>query len=173
MSAYEPLEQHLRRQSGGEHPMSFGEIERVLGRRLPPSARNHRPWWSNNENSNVATRAWRRAGWKTARVDMASERVVFVRDGAGQPATVLASSTGPENAAETLTIPFATLPRPVLAELQREARNRNVALAEAAASLLREAVVERKLRLIDELRREAGQGGPDGVDLIREDRDGR
>jgi hypothetical protein len=37
--------------------MSFREIEQVLGFPLPPAARRHRPWWSNNGNNNVMTKA--------------------------------------------------------------------------------------------------------------------
>ncbi len=60
--------------------MAFEEIEAVIKDSLPPSARKHRPWWSNNPSNSVITRSWLAAGYKTARVDMVSERLVFVRD---------------------------------------------------------------------------------------------
>ncbi len=59
--------------------MSFAEIEQVLGAKLPPAAHAHRAWWSNNPSNNVMTRSWLAAGYATERVDMASERLVFVR----------------------------------------------------------------------------------------------
>ena len=33
--------------------LTFAEIERVIGTKLPPSARRHRAWWSNNRDNNV------------------------------------------------------------------------------------------------------------------------
>src|SRR5512142_3497768 len=80
MSKYEPLQRYLAQQPGREAPMTFKEIEVILGFKLPASARAHRPWWSNNVGTHVNAAAWRRAGWRTARVDLASEKVTFVRE---------------------------------------------------------------------------------------------
>lgn len=85
MGKYEPLEQFLVRQSSAEVPMTFTQIEDVLGAQLPPVARKHRAWWSNNPSNNVITRAWLAAGRKTANVDMASETLVFRRIGGDVP----------------------------------------------------------------------------------------
>jgi hypothetical protein len=74
---YAPLETYLSNQSHNQVPMTFAEIERLLGEKLPPSARKHRPWWSNNPSNSVITHAWLRAGYKTAQVDMGGERLVF------------------------------------------------------------------------------------------------
>ena len=79
-SKYTPLEGHLRKSGRHELPMSFAKIEQVIGTKLPPSARKHRPWWSNNPSNSVITRAWLNAGYKTAQVDMDGERLVFVKD---------------------------------------------------------------------------------------------
>ena len=83
MSKYEPLERYLRAQRADEVPMTFGEIERVLGAKLPNSKFN-RAWWSNNPNNNVMTLAWRNAGYLTEKVDIKNDRVVFRRIGAEQ-----------------------------------------------------------------------------------------
>lgn len=77
MSQYEPLRDHLSRQTLSEVAMTFEEIERVIGRDLPSSAFSHRAWWSNNASNNVMTRAWLGAGFRTERVDMAGHRLVF------------------------------------------------------------------------------------------------
>ena len=77
MSKYEKLAVFLQRQSAGEVPMTFGDIERLIGSSLPPSARKHRPWWSNNPSNSVITRAWLDAGYQTERVDMSGEKLVF------------------------------------------------------------------------------------------------
>ncbi len=79
MSKYEPLSTYLRGQYGDQVPMTFAAIERVLGFPLPPSARKHRPWWSNNADNSAMTKIWLNAGFRTERVDLAGERLVFVR----------------------------------------------------------------------------------------------
>jgi len=77
MSKYEPLTQFLAAQRFQEVTMTFSEIERVLGFRLPEKASGIRAWWSNNPSNNVMTKAWLAAGFVTARVDMGSRRLVF------------------------------------------------------------------------------------------------
>ena len=57
--------------------MTFKKIERVVGVKLPPSAYNHRAWWSNNPTNNVMTHAWLKAGYKTESVDMEGHKLVF------------------------------------------------------------------------------------------------
>ena len=77
---YDPLRDYLMGLRGDRWRASFKEIEDLIGSPLPPSARNHRPWWANDEGSlRVQAHAWLRAGWQTADVDMARERVTFER----------------------------------------------------------------------------------------------
>ena len=79
---YAPLYRHLRVRFGREWRATFGEVEQILGFRLPDSARIHRPWWSNQgqRGGHSHALAWEMAGWRTSQVDMAGETVVFVRD---------------------------------------------------------------------------------------------
>ena len=79
MSKYDALGIHLRKQSTDEVPMTFAEIERVTGVRLPHSAREHRAWWSNNPFNSVLTKVWLDAGFRSAQVDMEKKRLVFER----------------------------------------------------------------------------------------------
>lgn len=80
MSKYVPI-QHFLEKTGREHiPMSFEQIEEILGFSLPPSALKHRAWWSNNTSNSVMTESWMKAGYKTTDVDMESRRLVFRRD---------------------------------------------------------------------------------------------
>ncbi len=79
MSRYELLERFLRSRAENEVPITFAEIERILGRPLPASAHEHRAWWSNNPANNVMTKAWLAAGYESERVDIAGERLVFRR----------------------------------------------------------------------------------------------
>lgn len=81
MGKYEPLTKFLSDQPVDEIRMSFNEIERVIGDRLPASARNHRAWWSNNPNNSVMTKAWLDAGFRSEQVDMGGRKVVFRRSG--------------------------------------------------------------------------------------------
>ncbi|WP_424947517.1 DUF7662 domain-containing protein [Candidatus Spongiihabitans sp.] len=78
-SKYDPLQQHLKAQSSAHILMSFAEIEQLLGFDLPPSARKHRPWWSNNPSNSRITEAWLSAGYQSAKVDMAAGCLVFRR----------------------------------------------------------------------------------------------
>lgn len=78
MSKYDPLGTYLRRQRQSEVPMTFREIERITGTKLPASAK-YRAWWSNNDFNNVMTKVWLEAGFKTEQVDLASGRLVFRR----------------------------------------------------------------------------------------------
>jgi hypothetical protein len=79
MGKYEPLSTYLARQSSAELLLTFVDIERVIGAPLPPVARKHRAWWSNNPSNSVITRAWLDAGYRTAQVDMDLGKLVFRR----------------------------------------------------------------------------------------------
>ena len=81
MSKYEPLRTFLAGRGDAEVPMSFHEIETIISAPLPPAAFKHRAWWSNNPSNSVITHAWLEAGYKTERVDMGSQKLVFRRAG--------------------------------------------------------------------------------------------
>lgn len=83
---YDNLQGFLLRQTATEVPMTFIEIEGIIGQTLPSSARKHRPWWSNNPHNNVMTKAWLKAGFQSERVDLGSERLVFRRINKFSPA---------------------------------------------------------------------------------------
>lgn len=79
MAKYEPLKTFLNGRHEGEIPMTFHEIEALIGATLPPAAFKHRAWWSNNRSNSVITHAWLDAGFKTETVDMDSQKLVFRR----------------------------------------------------------------------------------------------
>jgi hypothetical protein len=79
VAKYALLESHLRTQPWDELPMTFSDIERVIGSKLPPAAHRHRAWWSNNPANNVMTKAWLNAGFRSEQVDLDGQRVVFRR----------------------------------------------------------------------------------------------
>ena len=78
MKKYEALGQFLRGQKYEEVPMTFAEIERVTGAKLPKSQR-YPAWWSNNTSNNVMTKIWLDAGFRTERVNIAAKKLVFKR----------------------------------------------------------------------------------------------
>jgi hypothetical protein len=87
MSKYEPLPQFLSSKHGATHRLSFEQIERVLGFKLPNSAYEHEAWWSNNATGHSHSRAWLSAGWRTRDLDLSGRKVTFQRatEEAGAP----------------------------------------------------------------------------------------
>jgi hypothetical protein len=79
MSKYESLGQFLKSQDKQLVPMTFADIEQIIGATLPMSAHKHRPWWSNNAKNSVLTRVWLDAGFKSEQVDMEGQKLVFRR----------------------------------------------------------------------------------------------
>jgi hypothetical protein len=75
---YRPLQDHLARQRGVVR-MSFSELEQLVGE-LPPSARDHRPWWGNARASQAQARSWLNAGYRVTQVNLTSEWVEFEPD---------------------------------------------------------------------------------------------
>ena len=78
MGKYDPLGTYLRDQNRAFVPMTFMDIEKVVGSRLPNSQR-YPAWWSNNPFNNVMTQVWLDAGFVTEQVDIAGRKLVFRR----------------------------------------------------------------------------------------------
>ncbi|HEX4303315.1 MAG TPA: hypothetical protein VHZ78_11010 [Rhizomicrobium sp.] len=78
MSKYARLGTYLRESGGGCLPMTFAEIERVVGTKLPKSQKSQ-AWWSNSTTNNVMTQIWLDAGYRTEQVDVAARKLVFRR----------------------------------------------------------------------------------------------
>jgi hypothetical protein len=79
MSKYQALGEFLKRQRNDLVPMTFGEIEKITGAKLPASALKHRPWWSNNAKNSVMTKVWLDVGFESEQVDMPGRKLVFRR----------------------------------------------------------------------------------------------
>jgi hypothetical protein len=79
MGKYENLGAFLQKQRVREVPLTFREIEKITGVKLPPKAQHHRAWWSNNPSNNVMTKVWLQAGYESAQVDMSARKLVFRR----------------------------------------------------------------------------------------------
>src|SRR5262245_29455830 len=76
---YHPLRHYLLQQTRNRVPMTFREVESIIGGPLPASARRHRPWWANDATGHAHAHAWLEAGYRTEQVDMKGEELVFVR----------------------------------------------------------------------------------------------
>jgi hypothetical protein len=77
---YAALYHKLKSLQGNQWSPNFDEIEQLLGRTLPKSARLYRPWWANDaRGSHTHALAWLLAGWETSRVNLAAETLEFVR----------------------------------------------------------------------------------------------
>ena len=58
--------------------VSFKDVEYVIGDSLPPSARTRPIFWSNLRQLGRASTAWYYAGWKTSKVNMKTQTLVFL-----------------------------------------------------------------------------------------------
>jgi hypothetical protein len=101
MSKYEPLPQFLQGAGVASRRMGFGEIEQILGFKLPKSAYEHEAWWSNNATGHSHARAWLASGWRTEAVDLKGRKVTFQR--AARPASAPVKSNPWGCMAGTLT----------------------------------------------------------------------
>ena len=80
MGKYEPLSTHLGAASANEWSATFTQVEQILGFPLPPSARKHREWWSNQAGAGHSqARGWQDAGWQVWKVELGGEMVIFRR----------------------------------------------------------------------------------------------
>src|SRR5689334_9065120 len=79
MFKYDVLASYLKTRSMQVVPMTFSEVEKVLGFKLPASAFDYPAWWSNEPLGHVQARAWMSVGFDTEAVDIAGKKVVFRR----------------------------------------------------------------------------------------------
>lgn len=59
--------------------LSFGQIEQLIGGKLPISARENRSWWINDSTRGPQSDQWLKAGWRTNEVDLQHGLVTFMR----------------------------------------------------------------------------------------------
>jgi hypothetical protein len=77
---YKGLEEFLQTLPVDQYQLaiSLDELDAVIGRSLPKTAREDRTWWANTQNSSHA-RSWLNAGWLVDQVYLRSNVVVFRR----------------------------------------------------------------------------------------------
>lgn len=76
-SKYHPLFAYLQRLDADQTTLTFAEIEALLGKPLPKSARKSRSWWSNRGDGAVQANAWMGAGYHAYNVDVEKGSVQF------------------------------------------------------------------------------------------------
>ena len=169
MSRYEPLTRFLERREEEKVSLGFGEIEAIIGRPLPASAREHQAWWSNTETHSHAD-SWMRPGWRTQELNLAEERIAFVHSNPplARPPPKSAPSSG-----GAIVLNKDSLPLSALRLVERHAEENSCSLADAIVDLLSEAATERKRRLLDRFPLTGERSSIDSAALIREDRDAR
>lgn len=161
MSQYAPLEQRLVNASAASVTLTFSEIERVLGRKLPKSAYNERikrQWWANTDSHSQA-RAWLKAGRK-AKLNAGANEVTFVRDDS------VVSVVGGIADDPRLTQDARRL-------IKEAADAAGVSDNDAIVFALNEAARAKKRAILDWFEQHSRPSTSSSVDLIREDRDGR
>lgn len=81
-SKYDPLRRYLLSLDRFPVTMAFAEVERVLGFKIPPSARKYAAWWSNanpETGQHPYSGAWLSAGVR-ARANLEAEQVTFEKN---------------------------------------------------------------------------------------------
>ena len=81
---YEPLRDYLDTKDDGRNSirLTFEQIERIIGERLPRSAYVYSSWWGNRITADYSpphATAWHEAGWMVADHSLAHRVVEFVR----------------------------------------------------------------------------------------------
>ena len=97
LGKYGPLFRHLVALDAPMCRVRFVDIEHILGAPLPKSARC-RQWWANqaDDSRRSQARAWQAAGWRTRRVDLKAETLVFERVGNSAPTAAGARPPSPK-----------------------------------------------------------------------------
>ena len=170
MGKYQRLGEYLREQTSDDCTLLFSRIEELIGGSLPPSARNHRAWWANDETHPQA-QSWMRAGWNSeGSPDLGEGRVRFVRttgENRHRP-----RQTGEERRAVTVR----NLDAAVVAGLKQRAQRNGVSLEQELRTLLTRASRADRSELLaeaDRIRTLAPGQLADSVSLLRQDRDSR
>ncbi|MEO7027539.1 MAG: hypothetical protein ABI056_08295 [Caulobacteraceae bacterium] len=176
MSRYEPLTRYLESRADDAVMLSFAEVEKLIRRPLPDSARKHQAWWANTGSHSHAA-AWLRPGWRTSHVSLQRERVTLAREKDASRSGGTASRGEIEvTAGDRVQLPLHDLTiagRRLIADYAEEAGGD---VSAAVTRAIHEAAIARRARMLRQWLESAPRmppGEPDSVAMIREDRDGR
>jgi len=174
MTRYEPLRRFLNDCAKPEAPLTFRDIEKIIGRELPPSARQYQAWWSNTATHSHAD-SWMAIGWRTGRVDLLGERLVFSRIDEAPPIGAASAPPVPLHSPPTdeVTIRLSSLTASARTLLERRIAMQGYSYEAAVADILSTAASQQKKALLERFPLTRLRKGVDSVSLIREDRDRR
>lgn len=79
MSKYDPLMDFLDKCQDVEITLSYEEIEKIIGEKLPNTAYKKTEWWSNHDQTHTQSSAWSDVGYKTKNVRLGMT-VTFYRE---------------------------------------------------------------------------------------------
>lgn len=80
MRKYDPLMLFLDKCNEKEITLSYEEIEKIIGDKLPQSAYKKTEWWSNNDITHTQSAAWSDVGYKTGNI-LLGKFVIFYKEG--------------------------------------------------------------------------------------------
>jgi len=163
VTVYQPLQTYLNDRQEASVVMSYGEIERLLGRRLPPTAygKNKRQWWANTETHSQAL-AWLRANRK-AKLNVQREEVAFIK---------VELETSPKPILETPSF-LDGLSASAVRMVEDHAESKQISAAAAAAEFLNEIARRRRAATLDWFAGKSDFSDVTSAELVREDRDAR
>ncbi len=75
---YSPLEEYILSINDNEIKFTFDEIEKILGKKLPPTAYKNRAWWTYNDATHTQSKAWTSANFKP-QVALKDRYIIFKR----------------------------------------------------------------------------------------------
>lgn len=164
MSVYQPLQRYLESRAEPAITLTYEEIEKVLGRPLPDTARRDkmRQWWANTESHSQAL-AWLKARRK-AKLDVKRLAVTFTRQ--DQPLI--------SGKSQTLEIALSELDPSARRILEDIVEETGGDMSGALVSVMNRAGRARRKQTLDWFAANSGpSSSTSSVDLIREDRDAR
>jgi hypothetical protein len=174
MYAYQPLQNHLQASAADQICMTFAEIESLLGRKLPPTARgdHSRQWWANSD-SHTQAKAWLRNNRK-AKIEIGKDRVIFIRN--DQHASELQNGdAGPLDTSSTpdILISRRSLNYTAARLIENFSKERGVDAGQAVAELLNQMALRQRRETLEWFAQNTTLSSENTADLIRADRDAR
>ena len=161
MYHYQPLKDFLAARGDRSVTLSYDEIEGILGRPLPPSAKGEvsRQWWANTDSHSQA-RAWLSVGRK-AKLDLEARVVTFSR-----PAT-------PTTLPDVIVVDRSDLHPLALRLLETIVAETKISPEAAAAGLLNSAAAARQRDTLDWFAENTRASDVSAADLVRAEPDAR
>ena len=168
---YEPLKRFLEaRFDAVSIPLAFADVEKILGFSLPRSARHYQAWWSNTRIGHTYAAAWLDPGWKTSGLDLAGQRVTFVK---ADTASDLAEEGAPflRSGAEIIALSPSALGERAVRMIDEHVKTHGGDRTSACIALLDQLANDRLVAMVEWFQNASPRSKVDAVDLIREDRD--